>query len=163
MAQRFVGSCQNALELWPRGRILCKLPRLIVRDELVHAGDPRPCGFERPRKVQRVEFLVELSLRVIYPESDVRGLFIPLISRKWRDAAEIVPDHRKRAACQIPQAICKIRVHPIDQSFVSHFAVLTESHLAKQVVSNLIVGEVSMQNVELNSVAHGLAHLLSAS
>src|SRR5882762_3866673 len=108
MPQSFIGSCQDALELRPRRRILCKLPRLLVRYKLVHSGDPRPRRLERPRKVQRVEFFIELSFRIIYSESDIGELFPDLTPGARRNSLEIVLDHRQRAARQIPQSICKV-------------------------------------------------------
>src|ERR1051325_512884 len=54
----------------------------------------------------------------------------PIASRP--PPAEIIPHHGQRAASKVAKPVSQIRVHALDQRFVSHFAVLPERHLAQQ-------------------------------
>src|SRR5439155_6066941 len=111
---------------------LCQVPRLCVRDHLVHPGNDRPCFFQRSTKRKLIEVANEFITSMRYEIRDgclvsidtgafgKQQAFVRNVSLR-NAAVAIALDHRQRAARKIAETARQVAVRAIDE------ILLTES------------------------------------
>lgn len=76
-----------------------------------------------------------------------------------QSAAEVFFYHRNRTGQQVAQVVCKVNIDAVDKRFVGEVTVRAEWELTQQEVTQCVYAVTFCQNVWVNYVALGFAHL----
>src|SRR5580704_12324911 len=138
---------------------------MSLRNVAIDAGYKEPQLFQRARKIEPVELLVELlnsifglllQRRLLLHESRIqrRGA-----TRIRHLSIEVSVDHRQRAARQIAQPIRQVAVIALYQRVEAERPVLSEDDFAQQEVAQRILAQRVENSFAADNIAARLRHL----
>src|SRR5262245_25145572 len=148
---------QNAVELLRFGWPLRYSPRLILDDVLVHPRNQLPDILKTPREVVVVEVP-----SIVVDDASRKFTHLGIAgggSGRWNTACAIFRNHGHRAAEEIAEIVSKITVVTLNDRIEREITVLTENHLAEDVIAQELRSKNLVENEWVHNVPTRLRHL----
>ena len=127
-------------------------------DVFIAGADELPNFGQRVGNVQVGHLRVHTGGQVLCQRNQ-RRILVAGNARRGQHAAEILVDHGDRAAQQVPEVVCKVRVDAGDERFVGEVAVRTEGYFAQQEIADGVHAVAFAECNGIDHVALALTHL----